>query len=574
MKEFFEKLDSKKIVIGILYVIFAVAAVIYLPKLMVLKPQSMTGETSQVMQMYNSSGLSNGFAKILQLLLAITFIVIPFFAIGNMSGGSSKRNKKYGDQGSSEIKTYTELAEYCTSNSNPKKGDIGFVLSKNVRLKASKSYEHVCILGPTGAGKSTSFFIPCLLEADGTHSFVVTDPKGELCFKCGPYLEKQGVKVIKLEPLKPKANKFYYNPLLVAEDTTQIRNLAQIILINGAKAVEAATGSSGGGSQSEWINMAVPLFAAALIYFREYGKRRSINEAIDFILNENDLDKMEQVLSKSKSAVNNFKIFKSSGGSEKTVASIKSVLTSNIQLFLDEKIEEFTKTPFTMDVSTGKLMVDESKLFDPKMLRKEPIALFVCVPETQSDYMSPLMSVFYSQLLNMTMDYYDDTYKMPILYMLDEFANIGIIPGISKLAATCRSRKMGISVGIQSVEQLSRNYGEEDSHVLLDNLKAKVIYSGLVGESAKYVSDLTGFTTVETTNYSKNSGQGTGIEAFFGTTSKSTNGTRRETMTPDEVRRLDKDKVLIILDNKQPVKDVKNSYYLFNKYKQRVREKA
>ena len=570
MKDFFDKINSKVIVIGILYVIFAVCAVIYLPKLMVLKPQSMTGETSQVMQAYTSSGLGTGFAKIMQLLLAVVFIIIPFIAMGNLKDGTKK--KKYGDQGSSEIKTYSELAEYCTSNSNPKKGDIGFVLSKNVRLKASKSYEHVCILGPTGAGKSTSFFIPCLLEADGTHSFVVTDPKGELCAKCGPYLQKQGVRVVKLEPLEPKKNKYYYNPLLVAEDTTQIRELAQMILINGAKAVELSSGSSGGGSQSEWINMAVPLFVSALIYFREFGVRKSINEAIDFILTEDDMGKMEQTFSKSKQAVNNFRIFKTSGGSEKTISSIKSVLTSNIQLFLDDKIEEFTKTPFIMDARTGGLIVDKTKLFDPKMLREKPTALFVCVPETKSDYMSPLMSVFYSQLLNNTMNYFDSNYPTPVLYMLDEFANIGIIPGISKLAATCRSRKMGISVGIQSVEQLSRNYGEQDSHVLLDNLKAKVIYSGLVGESAKYVSDLTGFTTVETTNYSKNSGQGQGIEALFGSTSKSTNGTRRETMTPDEIRRLDKEKVLIILDNKQPVIDVKNSYYLYNKYKQRVTE--
>ncbi len=570
MKDFFDKIDSKKIVIGILYVIFAVCAVAFLPKLMVLKPQSMTGETSEVMQMYAKTGLSSGFARVMQVLLSIVFIIIPFFAIGNLDSNAKK--KKYGDQGSSEIKTYSELSEYCTSN-NPKPGEIGFVLSKNVRLKSSKSYEHVCILGPTGAGKSTSFFIPCLLEADGTHSFVVTDPKGELCYKCGPYLEKKGVRVVKLEPLEPKNNKFYYNPLLVAEDNTQIRELAQMILINGAKAVELSSGSSSGGGQSEWINMAVPLFTASLIYFRENGKRKTINEAIDYILIENDLDKMEEKFSSCKAAVNNFRIFKTSGGSEKTVASIKSVLTSNIQLFLDEKIEEFTKTPFKMNPSNGLLEMDTDKMFDPKMLRERPTALFVCVPETKSDYMSPLMSVFYSQLLNNTMAYFDkEKYPTPVLYMLDEFANIGIIPGISKLAATCRSRKMGISIGIQSVEQLSRNYGEQDSHVLLDNLKAKVIYSGLVGESAKYVSDLTGFTTVETTNYSKNSGQGQGIEALFGTTSKSTNGTRRETMTPDEIRRLDKEKVLIILDNKQPVIDAKNSYYLINKYKQRVRE--
>lgn len=567
MKDFFDNLDSKKITIAVLYVVFAITVIAFIPKLLTFEPQGLAGQQSAAAAFY-SGGTGTVLAKLLQIFLALVFIILPFILLK----GKGKEAKMYGDQGSSKLMDYKELTEYCCSN-NPKPGEIGFVLSKNVRLKASKSYEHVCILGPTGAGKSTSFFIPCLAEADGTHSFVVTDPKGELCYKTGPYLESKGVRVIKLEPLNPKANNYYYNPLLVAEDNTQIRELSQLILINGAKAVELASGSSGGGSQSEWINMAVPLFTAALAYFKEFGKKKTINEAIDFILKEDDLSVMESTFQKSKIAINNFRIFKTSSGSEKTLSSIKSVLTSNIQLFLDDKIEEFTKTAFTMDISTGKLVVDESKMFDPKLLREKPTALFVCVPEVKSDYMSPLMSVFYSQLLNSNMQYFGEGYKTPVLYMLDEFANIGIIPGISKLAATCRSRKMGISIGIQSVEQLTRNYGEQDAHVLLDNLKAKVIFSGLVGESAKYVSDLTGFTTIETVNYSKNQGGGQDfVSNMVGTTSKSKNGVRRETMTPDEVRRLDKDKILIILDNKQPVIDTKNAYYLFKKYTDKVRE--
>lgn len=568
MKDFFDKLDSKKITIAIIYVILAIVVILGVPKFLTFEPQGLAGQTSGAAEFY-SGGAGRALGKFLQIFLAIVFIIIPFVVLK----GKGKDASKYGDQGSSKIMDFKELSDY-TCPSNPKKGEIGFVLSKNVTLKASKSYEHVCILGPTGAGKSTSFFIPSLLEADGTHSFVVTDPKGELCYKTRDYLESKGIRVIQLEPLSPKRNKYYYNPLLICEDNTQIRELSQLILINGAKAVEIATGNTGGGGgQSEWINMAVPLFTAALAYFKEFGKKKTVNEAIDFILKEDDLNIMESTFKPSRLAIANFRIFKTSSGSEKTLSSIKSVLTSNIQLFLDEKIEEFTKTAFTMDVSTGKPIIDESKMFDPKILREKPTALFVCVPETKSDYMSPLMSVFYSQLLNSNMQNYGEGLKTPVLYMLDEFANIGIIPGISKLAATCRSRKMGISIGIQSVEQLTRNYGEQDAHVLLDNLKAKMIFSGLVGESAKYVSDLTGFTTVETVNYSRNQGSGQDfVSNMIGTTSKSKNGVRRETMTPDEVRRLDKEKVLIVLDNKQPVLDTKNAYYLFNKYKSRVKE--
>lgn len=549
MFNFFKKLTKKEITVGVIYIILAIIVAIFLPKILSFGNPSLEIQLKKGM-------------KAFQLMMFFFLLLLPI-VIMNKNGGflGGKSASKYGNQGTAKEGNIGELHDLS--------GKDGFTLSKNIRLSASKSYEHVAIIGPTGSGKSTSFFIPNLLDLDGTHSAVVTDPKGELHDLTYSYLKSLGYNIIKLEPLNPEQNKFYYNPLLIVEDSTQIREIAQLILTNGNKSVELSTGGSSGGA--EWINMSIPLLTATFAYVKEFGKEKTINESIDIIL-QDDLKTMEEKFKKCSKAYRQFLIFKASSGSERTLSSIKSVLTSNIQLFLDDKIEEFTKSPIEVN-AIGNPVINMNKVFNPKLLREKPTILFVCVPETKSTYMMPLMSVFYSQVLDVCMTIKEG---YPILFMLDEFANIGIIPSIANITATARSRRIGLSLGLQGVEQLSRNYGEENASDILNNLKTKVIFSGLTGESAQYVSDLAGVTTIETKSYSTNQGSINNaqdvISNVFGGQNVSRSGVRRELITTDEVRRMDENEVLIIAHNKNPVRDNKNTYYTQKRYTSKVKK--
>lgn len=519
--------------------------------------------------------LMPGINNIMKLFVGIILGFLPFIISNKMDGNLSLFKKNTVDQGSAKKGNINEL-KGLTVPVNSKK-NAGFLLSKNVRLSLDKSFEHVAIIGPTGAGKSSSFFIPTILDCDGTYSIVIVDPKKEIHAKTSNYLKSLGMDIIQLMPLDSKNNKIHYNPLLIAETNTQIRELSQLILVNGSKAIEQQMGgSSGGGDQASWINMAVPLFTATLAYVRKFGTKKSIAEAIDIILDmgidQKSLNKAEEMFQNDPIALKNFKIFKSSGGSEKTISSIKSVLGNNVQLFIDENIEEFTKTPFNISTATGQLVIDKNKMFDPKSLRKKPTALFVSVEEIKSDYTSPLMAVFYSQILDICMSNFDDVYKCPVLFLLDEFANIGVVPSIEKITATARSRKIGISIGIQGIEQLKNNYGENNANTILNNLKTKVFYPGLAMETAKYASDLSGYGTVESKNYSSGDSSGKNvIENLIKGDNISTSGVRRELYTSDEIRRLADGKLLIIAHNRNPVEDDQNIYYTQKKYLKKIK---
>jgi type IV secretion system protein VirD4 len=86
----------------------------------------------------------------------------------------------------------------------------------NMRIREKQRQEHVLIVGPTGLGKTTTFFIPGLIEdAYSNDSCFVIDIKdnGDIVDIVGPEWIKAGKKVISFNPWK-KEESIHFNPLL------------------------------------------------------------------------------------------------------------------------------------------------------------------------------------------------------------------------------------------------------------------------------------------------------------------------------------------------------------------------
>ncbi|MDZ4983299.1 VirD4-like conjugal transfer protein, CD1115 family [Clostridium perfringens] len=471
-------------------------------------------------------------AIIASILVFLYVLYLMFF--NNNKTGSKNKN----DLGNAQIRNERALSGLT--------GNDGMLLSKKVQLKSSTCFEHIAIIGPTGSGKSSTFFIPNLLNLPADASMVISDPKGELYQKTKAYNESIGRQCILFAPLEPEHSE-KYNPLDVANTVTEIREIAQNLLINGANAIALATGKPTGGD-SEWINMAVPLWTAALLFVKSSNNAElcTITGALNLIL-EKDVQQLDLLFLHSTPDVKaQYNIFKQASGSEKTAASIKTVLASNLQLFTDPAVKHVTS----------------ATEFHPYILKDKPTAIYIMCPERRSSYASPFMSCFYSQIINKIMEYKGK--DLPVYMMLDEFSNIGVIPNFAQLAATCRSRKLSLTVGIQGIEQLHQNYGKETGDNILNNLKAKIFYPGLAPFSAGLASSLCGNTTVNTESTSKNKDSITNsISAGF---------QRRELMDADEIRRLPSDEVLLILHNREPVIDKQNKYYESKRFLDKIKE--
>lgn len=413
-------------------------------------------------------------------------------------------------------------------------GDDGLIIGKNFRLNEKKCFEHVVCVGPTGSGKSASFFIPNLVSLPNA-SIVVSDPKGELFQKTAATNLAQGKRILVFSPFKEQSMK--YNPLSLCRNVSEVRELTQILLANGNAAMEAMTGSKGGGS--EWLNMAAPLLASTLCFVKNLPEpKNTVGYALNLII-ENDIETLKFLLmdideesSWEVAAQKQFNIFMQSAESEKTASSIKTVLATNLQMFTDPMIETVTS----------------GNEINPMMLRRKPTVLYVVVPEHKSDMMAPLMAPFYSQIMGRLVENGDGC---PVFFLMDEFANIGRLPNLGKALSTVRSRKMSFALGIQSLNQIKQVYGQEESVSILENLKTKFAFPGLGFESAKYMSDLIGSKEISTTSTS------------FGkdNLSHSVSKQKRELLTPDEIRRIPDEHLVAVVDNRNPIMTQQMRYY-------------
>jgi len=232
-----------------------------------------------------------------------------------------------------------------------------------------------------------------------------------------------------------------------------------------------------------------------------------------------------------------WKIFKTCLEAAGTAGSIRITLSSALQSFLDYKIADVTSR-------------DE---FRPEMLRKEPIALYIIYPETFADYLAPVMATIFSQMIDSCLNYYDKHKNcLPVFNYYDEFANLGLLPSFNHTVTAGRSRKFSLVLCIHDIRQLYRLYGQDLTNTILNNLTTKLVLPGLSEPfTIEYISEICGDTVIDVQSKSQ-TGDKTTIS-----TSKQT----KRLYTANEIRCLQDDTCLIIINNKQVVSDKLSVYW-------------
>lgn len=424
-----------------------------------------------------------------------------------------------------KIKDYREI----------RSGKDGMRISKNIQLEAKKDYEGILMLAPTGAGKTTSLFLNNLLSNDIKGSFIVTDPKGELFELTSGYQKevcKRKVYKLDFNNVDYSEN---YNLLEQCRNSEEVMQLSSNLLLNGSLSIELSSGKRTGGM--EWIQMSESLLSSVLLYCYKLGRPyNNIEFALQLILTL-DTEQLKKLIGSSNNleAITQFNIFQCVGGADRTEGSIKITLASNMKLFTSRDINRISNFT-TIDINK---------------FRKEPSILYVIYPERKSNYLSPFIAPFFTQIIDKLLDNYNKN-SLPTHLLFDEFANIGLLNNMSINAATFRSRKISLVICLQSITQLYQVYGINNAKAILNNLKTKVILPGLSDiESINLVSNICGNIEINTSSksFSKEN-----VNINY---SKS----KRKMFEDGEIRTLETGKGLIIADNKMPVIDDIEPYY-------------
>ncbi|GAB6590104.1 hypothetical protein bcgnr5378_64170 [Bacillus cereus] len=403
-------------------------------------------------------------------------------------------------------------------------------ISRNVEITTKKSHEHIMLLGPTGSGKSASFFLPNLLKLDDV-SIVITDPKAELHRKSGPTLEKKGYKVLHLNFNNPKRSSFY-SLLGNAQSYDDVRKISDAILSNGKE-------------QDEWGKLSKTLLEAFMFHEYDRGDKNITNVVKNMAkMDMDDEVGVEQFFrNSSEQAYLAFSQYKKTAKGESFVSSVYATIQGKMKVYeYDAVIEVGSKNDFT-----------------PGDLRNKKIALFVSYNEDDSDNYSAYLAAFYSQLFSQIKrdrsvdEAFGEATGLPVYFLLDEFANIGKIPSLDVLLSTIRSKKMSMVLGVQSFDQLKKNY-KDTVNVIAENCKTKIVLGGATGESAETFSKLIG--EEEYTNMSVSQGDKS--------LSTSTSKNKKRIMSADQIRLLKTYELVCISDNLKPFIDDRKYYFFDN----------
>ena len=432
------------------------------------------------------------------------------------------------------------------------KAGPNLLLTRHFRIGVD-GYKHkhntnILVVGGSGAGKTRTYAVPNVLEAaragpDGKGcSLVITDPKAEILRKTGAYLIRQGYEVRVFDLIDPSAS-FCYNPFVYVRDDKDVLQLITNLIQN-------TTPSHAQTSDPFWEKSETALLQALMLYLLHEAPPREQNFGMVMELLESaeireedesyqsPLDVLFERLAEREPdsiAVKQYRVFKQAAG--KTAKSILVSVGVRLAAFNLPQIDRLTMT--------DELHLDE--------LGEKKVALFCCIPDSDKS-LNYLVGMVYTQLIQTLYRQADRVHKgrlpVPVHCLMDEFPNIAL-PKDSFLSAlaTMRSRGIFCSIIVQNISQLKALY--KDSWESLIGLCDEFLYLGGNEQSThKYVSELIGKETVDTTNHSRSRGRG-------GSYSTSEQQAARDLLTPDEVRLLPDGKAVLFVRGERPVIDDK-----------------
>ena len=174
-------------------------------------------------------------------------------------------------------------------------------------------------------------------------------------------------------------------------------------------------------------------------------------------------------------------------------------------------------------------------------------ALFVIISDTD-DTFNFVVSIMYLHLFNLLCDKADDEYggRLPVHVrcLLDEFANIGLIPKFEKLIATIRSREISASIILQAQSQLKAIY-KDNADTIVGNCDSTLFLGGKEKTTLKELSETLGKETIGLYNTSETRSN----QKSFGLNYQKTG---KELMSQDEITVMDGSKCIFQLRGVRP----------------------
>jgi len=353
------------------------------------------------------------------------------------------------------------------------KQNRGWLLDgKRLFLPEQAAFDGTVLSAPMGAGKSSGFSVPCILNINHA-SIVVTDVAGQLYKDTSGYMQSIGydVRVLNLQDMTRSHG---FNALYYARSLSDARQLAQLI-------ISSAPSSNGGDSQ-----------------FWDAGATKILFILIACLVNRQEPENLN--LAKLKDLLTRFDHYHVGEGESELSAWIMESAPETVWRDYLSLIrgEQKTVSSFLMTAEISLNSLVDSNLcklvsqhdIDFKQFRERKTICYVMIRPSDLKNFSFLLNLFYYQLFKFLMDD-ENTDGLSVFCMLDEAGNLKI-PSLGSYATLARKHRISLFLILQSFSQLQQNFSREESATILNGLRGRIILPGSSIEDAKVISEMLG----------------------------------------------------------------------------------
>lgn len=391
----------------------------------------------------------------------------------------------------------------------------------NKRLSEKDSFRHVAIVAPPGAGKSTGYIVPNILDkASQKCSMLITDPSGEIYANTSKHLKYKGFNIITLDPSNINTSG-RFNPFdgLGHNDTIEIERICASIILSkygndkepiwndGAIALLEVLAKCLAYSKPEYLN--IPNLNYLAQVFGQNGKALD-DWVADHSINPSDpddrtiIDAWLGIVSSNQNMLNSY----------------CTVVKTALKQFNNRQIQ---KLFYTNDI-------------DLQAFRKTKTAIYIILPENQASYFQFMVDVFYSQFFSVMMQNLPTRKTLDVYCMLDEFGS-AYIDNFSMIINNVRKYRVSLSLVFQGMSQIEEKYGQKKAKSIKAGISTTLLYAGADYLTAKEQSDKIGHkVTLQRRKFEE-------IEENYA---------KIELMSADKIRTLQNNQFLLVSANYHP----------------------
>ncbi|MBX3290018.1 MAG: type IV secretory system conjugative DNA transfer family protein [Acidobacteria bacterium] len=402
---------------------------------------------------------------------------------------------------------------------------------RDIFLPPSQWLRHFVMFGPTGSGKSKTFFISMIRAILGRSSCLVYDPKGELFAQTAGSAKQ----VFRLDLNDPtKSDRWNFIPKCRNDPAFACQVAGMMIGIENRRKTNA---------DPFWGDAEQIALTAILLHIAEVYREKAIPAfAADFLLSlgEDGNDVFAKAMENSPSTYAKQAYLAFRQAPVQTRGSILIGLYNKLRPFTLAPARMVTMPPISEEQDAGCSDIDFSDL------RKPGTAIYLVVSEGAADIYKEFIATFLGQaVMEMRLDGLNEP-EHPCFVLIDEAYQLNVAE-VKRISGIGRGRGVGLGLGYQDLPQMYDQYGRERANAILGTLLTKIFLPGLDDVTAEYASKQLGDTTILSKTF----------QDFPGRKSDNTRYAeqKRALMQASEVRQIARhSEVLILSDTAPPIR--------------------